>query len=140
MTLIADILMISGAFGAALYCMILSRRLSKFSDLDGGVGKAIADLNLEVAELARTLQAAREASSASAETLSALTERAESVAQRLEVHLAQTDNTGPTLKRTAPEPVAKPRPPVAEKPVAEPEPGTGMPAFVRGRAGRTAAE
>ncbi|MEM1360435.1 MAG: hypothetical protein AAGF94_01820 [Pseudomonadota bacterium] len=141
MALIADILMISGAFGAALYCMILSRRLNKFSDLDGGVGKAIADLNAEVAELAKTLHSARVASEASVETLSSLTERAEAVALRLEQQLGYTE-TGSPRTRNTPKP-GKTRPPQPQDKTAKAdaaETSSPMPAFVRGRSTRTAAE
>ena len=45
MELIADILMISGTLAVAVYCMVLARRLSRFTDLEKGVGGAIAVLS-----------------------------------------------------------------------------------------------
>ena len=42
MTLIADILLAAGAFGAAIYCYVLSGRLKKFTTLETGMGGAIA--------------------------------------------------------------------------------------------------
>ena len=38
MDLIADILLVAGALGAGLYCHVLARRLSRFNDLETGVG------------------------------------------------------------------------------------------------------
>lgn len=141
MALIADILMISGAFGAALYCMILSRRLNKFSDLDGGVGKAIAELNAEVAELAKTLHSARAASEASVDTLSSLTERAEAVAQRLDQHLGHVDPRGAQPMPSSTDGKARPTHQQETKLRAGAnEASSSMPAFVRGRTSRTAAE
>ncbi len=45
MELIADILLVAGALGAGLYCFVLSRRLRKFTDLEQGVGGAVAVLS-----------------------------------------------------------------------------------------------
>ena len=42
MELIADILLVAGALGAGLYCHVLARRLSRFNDLENGVGGAVA--------------------------------------------------------------------------------------------------
>ena len=36
MSQIADVLLIAGAFGAALYCYVLARRLRRFNDLEKG--------------------------------------------------------------------------------------------------------
>lgn len=36
MALIADILLIAGALSAGLYCLVLSRRLRQFTDLEIG--------------------------------------------------------------------------------------------------------
>ncbi|WP_226779911.1 hypothetical protein [Oceaniglobus trochenteri] len=88
MTLIADILLIAGAAGAAFYCVILSRRLSRFTDLEKGVGGAIAVLSAQVDDMTRTLQAAQAQASTSGQTLEALTSRAEEAARRLELHVA----------------------------------------------------
>ena len=42
MQMIADILLVAGAFGAGIYCFVLSRRLNRFNDLEKGVGGARA--------------------------------------------------------------------------------------------------
>lgn len=88
MTLIADILMIAGALGAAFYCFILSRRLSRFSNLEGGMGGAVAVLSVQVDDLTKALEQANQSSKVSADVLSELTERAEKAASQIELLMA----------------------------------------------------
>ena len=88
MELIADFLLIAGALGAGLYCIVLSRRLNRFTDLEKGVGGAIAVLSAQVDDMTNALETARSATTSSAQSLDALTGRAEGVAQRLELLVA----------------------------------------------------
>lgn len=88
MTLIADILLVAGALGAALYCMILSRRLKRFNDLEKGVGGAVAVLSVQVDDMTKTLERARIAASDSTSSLESLTGKSEDVARRLELLMA----------------------------------------------------
>ncbi|WP_233495490.1 hypothetical protein [Rhodosalinus halophilus] len=88
MDLVADILLAAGALGAGLYCFVLARRLTRFNDLEGGVGGAVAVLSAQVDDLARTLESARTTADRSNESLQELTDRAESVAKRLELLVA----------------------------------------------------
>ncbi len=88
MDLIADILLIAGAIGAAFYCIVLARRLNRFTDLEKGVGGAIAVLSAQVDDMTKTLEKAQGTATGSTDTLQALTERAEGVAQRLELLVA----------------------------------------------------
>ena len=88
MDLIADILMIAGTVGVAIYCYVLAGRLKKFSTLESGMGGAIAVLSAQVDDLTRALEKARGAATGSAATLEALSVRSEMVAARLEVMLA----------------------------------------------------
>lgn len=88
MELIADILLIAGALGAGLYCIVLSRRLNRFTNLEKGVGGAIAVLSSQVDDMTQALEKARSATTSSADSLNALTGRAEGVAQRLELLVA----------------------------------------------------
>jgi hypothetical protein len=67
MSLIADILMAAGSFGAAIYCYILSGRLKKFTTLENGMGSAIAVLSAQVDDMTRALEQARGAATGSAE-------------------------------------------------------------------------
>jgi len=88
MELIADILLISGALGAGIYCIVLLRRLSRFTDLERGVGGAIAVLSQQVDDMTEALESARKATSNSASSLGTMTGRAEGVAQKLELLVA----------------------------------------------------
>ena len=88
MTLIADILMIAGALGAAFYCMVLSRRLRRFSDLEKGVGGAVAVLSVQVDDMNKTIRQAEKAAAESAARLNELTARSEDAARRLELMFA----------------------------------------------------
>ena len=86
--MIADILLVAGALGACVYCFVLARRLARFNDLEHGIGGAVAVLSAQVDDLTRTLAAAQKAASTSTSTLDDLTERAETVAGRLEILVA----------------------------------------------------
>ena len=88
MELVADILLISGALAAAVYCIVLSRRLRRFTDLEKGVGGAIAMLSMQVDDMTRTLEAAQSSALDSTRSLGDLTDRAEGVARRLELLVA----------------------------------------------------
>ncbi len=90
MALIADILLVAGAFAAALYCMVLSRRLKQFTDLERGVGGAVAVLSAQVDDMTKALERARAAAGTSADSLEQTTIRAEGVAKRLELLIAAT--------------------------------------------------
>ena len=119
MELIADILLVAGALGAGLYCFILSRRLKRFADLEKGVGGAVAVLSSQAEELKKSLEAARDASDQSGVILKELTERAETVAQRLELMMASMHDVVPNEvavdKTSTPEPEPEPEPKVSEE-------------------------
>ena len=104
MTLIADILLVAGALGAAFYCMILSRRLNRFNDLENGVGGAVAVLAIQVDDMTKTLERARAAAGNSTESLEALTGKAEDVAKRLELLMASMHD----LPESEPSPIENP--------------------------------
>ena len=96
MAIITDGLLIATCLTAAIYCVVLSRRLARFSDTKTGIGQQISQLNEILEEtrttikeshsgarsvserLSRDLAAARKAS----QDLSALIERAETVLDR----------------------------------------------------------
>ena len=88
MELIADILLMAGAVGAAFYCLVLSRRLRRFTDLEHGVGGAVATLAVQVEDLTKAVTQAQTAAGVSTEKLAADTQKAEQVAKRLELLLA----------------------------------------------------
>ena len=88
MDIIADILLVAGALGAGLYCFVLARRLTRFTDLEEGVGGAVAVLSAQVDDLSKTLTSARTTAQESSQSLEELTNRAEDVARRLELLVA----------------------------------------------------
>lgn len=88
MEMISDVLLVAGAFGAAVYCAVLAARLKKFQTLEGGMGGAIAVLSAQVDDMTRALEKARGTANGHADTLDALATRAETVAARLELLLA----------------------------------------------------
>jgi hypothetical protein len=88
MEFIADVLMVAGCIGAALYCFLLSSRLKKFTTLESGMGGAIAVLSAQVDDMTKALEAARKVAGGAAHSLEDLTSRAEATAARLEILLA----------------------------------------------------
>ena len=120
--MIADILMAAGAFGAAIYCYVLSGRLKKFTTLESGMGGAIAVLSAQVDDMTRALEKARGTASGSATRLETLNVRAEAAAARLELMIASLHDLP---EATAPSPDA------------EPAPDAGRVRFVRRRTGRS---
>lgn len=103
MELIANILLAAGAFGAGLYCFVLSRRLTRFTDLENGVGGAVAVLSAQVDDLSKTLETAQAAAGASSDSLTELTARGEDVARRLELLVASMHDL-PQAQQSAPAP------------------------------------
>ncbi len=88
MTMIADVLLAAGALGAALYCFVLSRRLRRFTDLEKGVGGAVAVLSVQVDDLTEILNRAQTTAKASVEQLDAVSARAEVAHKKLELSIA----------------------------------------------------
>lgn len=88
MELIADILLAAGALGAGFYCFVLARRLARFTDLESGMGGAVAVLSAQVEDLRKTLSDAQNAAGHSSESLTQVTSRAEDAARRLELLVA----------------------------------------------------
>ncbi len=125
MEMIADILLVAGALGAGFYCYILARRLSRFNDLENGVGGAVAVLSAQVDDLTKTLVAAQGTASASTDSLDELTDRAESVAKRLELLVASMHDL-PENQPASPAPVQA----APEEPTASAE-NEGGPVFKR---------
>ena len=123
MSLIADILLVAGALGAAFYCYILGRRLRKFNDLEKGMGGAVAVLSAQVDDLEKSLAAARKTAAGSTSELEALTQRAEDVRRQLELQIAALHDVVPS-----------PSAPVSRAPVKPAHADPGEPMFVRHRA------
>ncbi|MEO9824249.1 MAG: hypothetical protein ABJO29_09490 [Yoonia sp.] len=88
MAFISDILLSAGAFGVAIYCMILSRRLRRFTSLEGDIGKAIKTMSVQISELNLSLRRAQENGNQSVRRLNAGSQRAEEAAKHLELLVA----------------------------------------------------
>ena len=101
MNLISDILLSAGAFGAAIYCYVLSGRLKKFATLETGMGGAIAVLSAQVDDMTKALDQARGAATGSASSLENLTSRAEAAAARIELLLASLHDLPEPAQRDA---------------------------------------
>ncbi len=128
MELIADILLVAGSFGAAVYCYVLSARLKRFTTLESGMGGAIAVLSAQVDDMTTALEKARGAANGSATSLENLTTRGEAVARKLELLVASLHDL--------PDPKAAPPPPPQDDP---PEEDRRL-RFVRRRAPRDTLE
>ena len=116
MNLISDFLLGTGALAAALYCLVLSRRLTRFTQLESGMGGAVAVLSAQVDDMTKALDRAQGAAKSSASTLESLTGRAEDVAVRLELLLASMhDLPEPRAQTAAVEPSGQTRAETARK-------------------------
>ena len=135
MDLIADIILGLGAFGAGFYCLILSRRLKRFNNLQGGMGGAVAVLSAQVDDMTKTLNHAQSAAGQSADVLTELTERAEESARKLELMMASLHDlpdTPPAQAEETPEPVANMGGFTSTRHT-EPDPQHDIPVFLRHR-------
>ena len=103
MNFIADVLLISGTLAAGIFCIILSKRLSRLNDLEKGVGGAVSVLSVQVDDLKKTMTATQASTEHSNTSLVEITERAEHVARSLELMMASMHDL-PTKPRTPPEP------------------------------------
>ena len=101
MSILMDLAIALGAFLAAAYCLLLSRRLRALTRLDGDVGTAIAVLSQQVDALTRALQAASQSSTQAEASLALTIARAETATRNLELMLAAGRAPAP---RTAPPP------------------------------------
>lgn len=100
MALIADFLLVAGAFATAFYCFILAKRLKRFTTLETGMGGAIAVLSAQVDDMTRALERARATANTSSTALDEQVRRAEAASAQLELMLASlhdmpaTDGSG----------------------------------------------
>ncbi len=131
MAFLSDLLLAAAAFGAAVYCFVLSRRLTALTRLDSGMGGAIALLSAQVDDLTRALAQARDAAGAGKDELERLVSRAEAASQRLELLLATLHDLPDTGTSVA-QATAADRPPAppetAEARARPPFPATDYPA------------
>jgi hypothetical protein len=84
----ADILMIAASSGAAIYCLILSRRLSRLTSFDKGIGGAIAVLSTQVDEMKAALGEAKAGTEGAGTHLQDLVRQARDISRELELMIA----------------------------------------------------
>lgn len=94
MEFLADGLLVVGSLTIAVYCFVLSRRLSALKNMDNGLGKAIADLSDQVQNTRASLKETRDQTQTMVKELASLTARAEIAAGRLEILLAKVHDGG----------------------------------------------
>ena len=99
MEIVIDLAIAAGAFFAAAYCLLLSRRVRALTRLDGDLGKAIALLSRQVDDLTRALKAAEQSSAQSGTALAQHITTAEAAARRLELLMA-AHRAGPGAPNT----------------------------------------
>lgn len=88
LSLLADALMIAASAGAGGYCLILSRRLSRLTSFDTGIGGAIAVLSAQVDEMKTALTKAKDGSDAAGTELGGLVRQAREISSELELMIA----------------------------------------------------
>ncbi|MCC5970255.1 MAG: hypothetical protein JJU15_09905 [Pararhodobacter sp.] len=110
MHFLSDILLATAAIGAAIFCLVLSRRLRALTTLDSGMGKAIAVLSSQVDSLSRSLKTAQQTARTAAQTLESQNKRAEAACRKLELLLASLHDlpTETPASATGPGPVGPP--------------------------------
>ncbi len=147
---LADLLMIAASAGAAIYCLILSRRLTRLTSFDSGIGGAIAVLSAQVEEMKAALAEAKAGTEVSGLQLRDLVGQARDIAGELELMIAACHDfaeealvvqatTGPTASGTGesgpersaalPEVGTVVADPAANPPVSDDPPKTPAPIF-----------
>lgn len=84
----ADILIIFASLGAMAYCMILSRRLSRLTSFDKGLGGAIAVMSSQVDEMKAALKEVKSGSDGAGVELQDLVHQAREISSELEMMIA----------------------------------------------------
>lgn len=140
---IADILMIAASAGAAIYCLILSRRLSRLTSFDSGIGGAIAVLSAQVDDMKSALAEAKAETEGAGTHLRDLIGQAREISGELELMIAACHDFAEEalVVQTAPAPAdvsvtvdaAVPAPDAAERPEIE-DSATPVPIFGTRRA------
>ncbi len=91
----ADILLILATLGAGTFCLILSRRLTRLSRIDNGLGGAIAVLSAQVDDMSKALAETRSGSEGSATRLEELNAEAQSLLEELELTMSACHDLAP---------------------------------------------
>jgi hypothetical protein len=90
----SDILLIAATLGAGFFCLILSRRLTRLSRIDNGLGGAIAVLSAQVDDMSKALAETKSGSEGSATRLEELNADARALLEELELTLSACHDVG----------------------------------------------
>ncbi|PRY93200.1 hypothetical protein BCF33_2067 [Hasllibacter halocynthiae] len=108
---LSDLFLVAAAAGAGLYCLVLSRRIARLSDTESGLGATLAALSEQTDALAGTIRGAKAQGEDTLARLAALdraSDRAERLAQRIELLMTAADRepaaAAPPARAAAPEP------------------------------------
>lgn len=97
----ADLTLIAATLGAGLFCLILSRRLTRLSRIDNGLGGAIAVLSAQVDDMSKALAETKSGSEGSATRLQELNTEAQTLLEELELMISACHDVGEAPIRTA---------------------------------------
>ncbi|WP_127559769.1 DUF6468 domain-containing protein [Nioella ostreopsis] len=97
----ADALLILASLGAAVFCLVLSRRLTRLSSIDNGLGGAIAVLSAQVDDMNKALAEMKTGTESSAGRLDALNREARQLAEELELMLSACHDLDHATPKTA---------------------------------------
>lgn len=100
---VSDVMVAAAAMGAAVYCLVLARKVQALRTLDQGMGGAIAVLSAQVDDLTKALAQARDSARDNADRLAAQTQRADAASRRIELMLAALHDL-PRTETPAPAP------------------------------------
>lgn len=116
MSLIADGILIVTCLTTAVYCYVLSRRLTRLSNTDEGIGKQIAQLNAGLEDTRAAVKEIRTTTKAASEKLAREVAHARKIATQLS---RLNEKVAASAKRSYPaEPSAPPEPPTDNRPAA----------------------
>ena len=88
MAFIADTILASGSFVVAIYCLILSKRLRKFTSMENDIGKAISILSNQIDELRKSVKNAQQSGEVTINKLKYANKNADNSAKHLELLVA----------------------------------------------------
>ena len=88
MALMSDTMLIVSALGLTIYCVILSRRLKRFGNLEGDMGRVITGLSTQIDALMQSIEVANDTGKKSVTTITTETRKAEAAARHLELLIA----------------------------------------------------
>lgn len=84
----SDLMLMAASLGAAAYCMVLSRRLTRLGSFDKGIGGAIAVLSAQVEEMKSALGEAKAGTDGAGRHLDDLVNQAREISSELEMMIA----------------------------------------------------